>query len=130
MRYQLVGLIASVLLVITSACTHSPPADSIPVDSRVITEGEIADSRSITAYDAVQKLRANFLANRGNVTIKGTNSPFPVIFLDGVEYGPMETLRNIPAGQVSTIRLYRSWEAATKFGTTRTGGVIEVLTKM
>jgi outer membrane cobalamin receptor len=128
-RYQPVGLFASVLLVISSACTHSPPEGSSP-DSRVITEAEIVESRAITAYDAIQKLRANFLTNRGKVTIRGSASPLPVIFLDGIEYGPMESLRSIPAAHVSKIRLYRASEAAPKFGTTRTGGVIEVLTKM
>ena len=130
MRYQLVGPIASVLIVISSACTHSPPADSAPTDSRVITEAEIVESRSITAYDAIQKLRANFFTNRGRVTIRGNASPLPVVFLDGVEFGPIESLRNIPAGHVSTIRIYRASEASPKFGTTRTGGVIAVLTKM
>lgn len=130
MRYHPVRLIASVLLVMSSACSHAPPTDSAPTDSRIITEAEIVESRSITAYDAVQKLRANFLTNRGKVTIRGNASPLPVVFLDGVEFGPMESLRNIPASHISTIRIYRASEASPKFGTTRTGGVIEVLTKM
>jgi hypothetical protein len=38
-------------------------------------------------------------------------------------------LRNIPASQVSTIRLYRAWEATTKFGTGNMSGVIAITTR-
>lgn len=77
----------------------------------------------------MQKLRANFLSNRGRTTILGSTSSFPVVYLDGVEYGPMTSLRNIPATHVSSIRMYRAWEATTKFGMGKTAGVIEVITK-
>jgi outer membrane cobalamin receptor len=49
--------------------------------------------------------------------------------VDGQEYGPIGTLRNIPASEISTIRLYRSWEATTKFGTGNMGGVIAITTR-
>jgi hypothetical protein len=38
-------------------------------------------------------------------------------------------LRNIPASDVAVIRLYRSWEATTKFGAGKMGGVIAVTTR-
>jgi hypothetical protein len=31
--------------------------------------------------------------------------------------------------QIATIRLYRSWEATTKFGAGNMGGVIEIITR-
>jgi hypothetical protein len=46
-----------------------------------------------------------------------------------MEFGQIASLRTIPASQVSTIRLYRAWEAATKFGTGNMGGVIAVTTR-
>jgi outer membrane cobalamin receptor len=119
-----------VFMMLLASCAHPSPADSGPAQSGdVITEAEIARSQSITAYDAVQKLRANFLSNRGTTTILGDTSPLPVVYLDGIEYGPMASLRNIPADHVSSIRMYRAWEATTKFGMNKTAGVIEVLTK-
>ena len=45
------------------------------------------------------------------------------------EFGPMASLRSIPASQVVEIRLYRSWEVATKFGAGKMGGVIAVATR-
>jgi outer membrane cobalamin receptor len=120
-----------VIVLFLAACVRQAPADSSSTSAgNVITEAEIAHAQAVTAYDAVQKLRANFFSNRGRTTILGDASPLPVVFLDGMEYGPMSSLQNIPASQVSSIRLYRAWEVSTKFGMGKTGGVIEVTTKV
>ena len=99
-------------------------------DPQLITEEEVEASRAPTAYEVIQKLRANFLSYRGETSFNRNNSqPYPTVYLDGQQYGPLGSLRNIPASQVSTIRLYRSWEATTKFGTGNMGGVIAVTTR-
>jgi outer membrane cobalamin receptor len=98
--------------------------------SQLITQEEIEASHAPTAYDVIQKLRANFLSYRGETGLgKSTSQPYPTVYVDGQEFGPMNTLRNIPASQVATIRLYRSWEATTKFGTGNMGGVIAITTR-
>jgi hypothetical protein len=99
-------------------------------DPQLITEEEVEASRAPTAYEVIQKLRANFLSYRGETSFNRNDSqPYPTVYLDGQQYGPLGSLRNIPASQVSTIRLYRSWEATTKFGTGNMGGVIAVTTR-
>jgi hypothetical protein len=99
-------------------------------DPQLITEEEVEASRAPTAYEVIQKLRANFLSYRGETSFNRNNSqPYPTVYLDGQQYGPISILRNIPASQVSTIRLYRSWEATTKFGTGNMGGVIAITTR-
>jgi hypothetical protein len=108
------------------ACTtpHTGPAMS---DSQLITEDEIEASRAPTAFEVIQKLRANFLSYRGETSFDRSKSqPYPTVYVDGQAYGSIGTLRNIPASQIATIRLYRSWEATTKFGTGNMGGVIAI----
>ena len=96
----------------------------------LITEDEIVASRATTAYEAIQKLRANFLTYRGETSLdKSMSSPYPTVYLDGQEFGPITILRTIPASQVSIIRLYRAWEATTKYGSRNMSGVIEVSTR-
>jgi hypothetical protein len=51
------------------------------------------------------------------------------VYLDGQMYGDASTLKNISANVVESIRLYRAWEATTKFGARNVAGVIEVLSK-
>ena len=118
-------------VLLLAACARKAPQLSTAVPAgEVITEAEIARSQAFTAYDAVQTLRANFFSNRGRTTILGDSSPLPVVYLDGIEYGPMTSLRNIPASHVASIRMYRAWEATTKFGMGKSAGVIEVTTKI
>lgn len=98
-------------------------------DRDTITEEEIASSSAVNAYEAVQRLRGNFLSNRGKTTILGKSSPMPIVYLDGVRYGEVQSLRNISATQVQAIRLYRAYDAQQKYGNDVMGGVIEVTTK-
>lgn len=118
------------LSLLASACVHAS-AQARDHDNLVITEEEIVASRAETAYDAVKLLRGNFLSYRGKTTLQrdSTSSSLPTVFLDEQEYGPLLTLRSIPASHVFAIRLYRSWEATTKYGARNMGGVIEVVTR-
>jgi outer membrane receptor for ferrienterochelin and colicin len=124
-RPLLVALIGGAL-----GCTTATLGSGDPADTRIITREEIEASHTATAYDAIQKLRANFLTYRGETSISKSNSqPYPTVYVDGQEFGPISSLRSIPASQVATVRLYRSWEATTKYGTGNMGGVIAVTTR-
>jgi outer membrane receptor for ferrienterochelin and colicin len=98
-------------------------------NSQVITEDEIADSRASNVYEVIHKLRANFLTSRGKMSVNDTQSPYPTVYVDDQEYGPISTLSTIPASQVALIRLYRVSEANEKYGTHNMGGVIAITTK-
>jgi hypothetical protein len=112
------------------ACAPSRLGPGEINNSQLITEDEIVASRAATAYEAIRKLRANFLTYRGETSLnKSQSTPYPTVYLDGQEFGPIAILRTIPASQVSTIRLYRAWEATTKYGSHNMGGVIEVSTR-
>lgn len=120
----------AVLAVLVAACTPPRLGPGQISNTQLITENEIEASHSNSAYDVIAKLRANFLTYRGETSFdKSRSTPYPTVWVDGMEYGPIGTLRNVPAAQISTIRLYRSWEATTKFGVGNMGGVIEITTR-
>jgi hypothetical protein len=98
-------------------------------DPDVITEDEIATVNASNAYDIIKKLRANFLSYRGKTSMLGTSNADPTVYVDDQAYGPISSLRTIPASQVTSIRMYRSWDAMTKYGQGNMGGVIAVNTK-
>ena len=116
-----------------SAACSSNKVDSGPGMSRdTITAEEIEASRtssSANAYDVIKKLRGNFFSYRGRTSLQGTSSPDPFVYVDDQAYGPISSLRTIPASQIETIRLYRLWEAQVKYGQGLMGGVIAVATK-
>jgi hypothetical protein len=111
------------------ACSHGSGIRQPEVRQDVITEEEIAHSSAINGYEVVTKLRANFFANRGRTSVNGTSNSDPTVYVDDQPYGPIGILKTIPASQISLIKLYRSWEATTKYGTGNMGGVIAVTTK-
>lgn len=113
------------------ACAHinRAPSGYDVSDDDIITEEAIARAHAVNAYDAIVKIRANFLSFRGRTSLMGTSQPDPTVYMDDVPYGTMSALKTIPAEQVSMIRLYRAGQASTKFGMGNMGGVIEVSTK-
>lgn len=114
---------------IVVACSPPRLGPGSVSDSQLITEEEIDASRAANAFEVIRKLRGNFLTYRGETSLKGESKPYPTVYLDGQQFGPIETLRTIPASQISSIRLLRSWEATTKYGTGNMGGVIAISTR-
>lgn len=107
--------------------------EQMEYNASLITEPEIVRSGAQTAYDVIKKLRANFLAVRGRTSLNASDPqeqiPQPNVWLDGQYFGPVNALKSIPANQVGSIRMYRSWEVAARFGPNNLGGVIEVFTR-
>lgn len=125
---RVVRVLLPIVIVSVLACTRASNRAN-GGDRDTITEAEIASISATNAYEAVQRLRGNFLSNRGKTTILGKSSPMPIVYLDGVRFGEVNSLRNISATTVQAIRLYRAWEAQQKYGNDVMGGVIEVTTK-
>ena len=123
------GMVAFAAALTVTACTPARAFYAPTRDPALITHEEIIASLAVDAYDAVAKLRANFLASRGRTSFRSNESTLPRVFVDGLEYGPVSTLKLIPATDVAEIRLFRSWEATTAFGTGFMAGVIAVTTR-
>jgi hypothetical protein len=120
----------ALFLVITAGCSHPRLGPGDVYNSQVITEDEIISSRASNAYDVIHKLRAHFLTNRGETSFnRNTSSPYPTVYVDDQEFGPISTLASIPAAQISMIRLYRVSEANAKYGTHNLSGVIAIFTR-
>lgn len=123
--------VASVLMVF-AACSTGRTHSATSSDRDILTADEIEAANmanTASAYDIIKRLRGNFLSYRGKTSLNNTSSPDPVVYVDDQAYGLIPSLRNIPAGQIAWIRLYRSWEATTKFGAGNMGGVIAIGTK-
>ena len=117
-------------LVLVISCSTARVVPSSTYDAQTITEQEIVASNAINAYEAIQRLRSNFLSYRGETSFYLSHSKsMPTVYVDEQRYGEITVLENIPAQQVASIHLYRAWEATTKYGTGNTAGVIAVTTR-
>jgi hypothetical protein len=129
MRSSKSVLVAGLLVAAAAGC-HGANTWSAPAPSRnVLTRVEIEDSHANSAWDAIVKLRANFLTSRGANSLLLKVNKEPTVFLDDVEFGDLGTLKNIPASTVAEIRFIEGWNAETKFGPGHAAGVIDVFTR-
>jgi hypothetical protein len=120
----LVVLVAPVLL----AC--APPSTAGPAhDPNVITREEITASSAANAYEAVSRLRPNFLQSHGQTTITGSDTGYPRVYLDHMPYGDISTLRSLDANGIFEIRYYNSAAASNRFGLGNVSGAIEVISR-
>ena len=120
-----------IVAAVTLGCASGvgTPGGDPPRPANVLTFEEItaAHADAQTAYDAVARLRPNWLAPHGFAT---QGSAYAVVFFDGQQYGDLASLRNIPAYHVGDIRYYDITQAGATFGIKGdTGGVIEVRSK-
>jgi len=122
--------VVALTLAIALGCSHPQLGPGEVYNSQVITEDEIVASRASNAFEVIHKLRANFLTNRGETSLNmGQSNPYPTVYLDDQEFGPISSLTNIPAAQITMIQLYRVSEANAKYGTHNLSGVIAISTR-
>lgn len=113
--------IAFFLIAVTGACATTGGSGTSRDSNRISTE-ELQDVATFSAYDAVRRLRPQWLRVR-------TQAAQPVVFLDGVQMGGPEVLNNFRASQFREI-LHRSGpDATTLYGTGVSGGTIELVSR-
>lgn len=130
------GLVAVALLAqVGSARAQAAPAGQANLRpatfgrSNVVEQEEIrAADTGPSAYEAIRRLRPEYLTRRATPQPGDAEEGYPVVYLDGVRLGGLETLKNIPLGTITRIRFLRASEAAQWLGRTHRGGVIAVST--
>lgn len=129
MRHTALTLAA--LWALTQAgCASSPGAGERGTSARnVIFADEIATSTALDVYDLVQRHRPGWLQGRGPASIRDPRPELPVVYVDGVRFGDVESLRRFQITDVEELRYRSASEATTRYGTGHTGGVIEVRTR-
>lgn len=122
MKLRAGGLLALLTLV---ACATTTPARR-GASSDILTLEEIQVSRAGNAYELLQELRPQFLRSRGAISVNDPRAGYPVVYVNDVLHGDLETLRSILVREIDEIRYISASDATTRWGTGHTGGVIQV----
>lgn len=124
-----------VTVAVLMACgpkASGPPTTTVPRRANTLVAAEIVAARADvgSAYDALARLRPNWLSAHGVSSLDPRANEFATVFVEGQLYGGLETLRNIQAFQVAYLRYYDVTEAGATFGLKAgSGGAIEVKLK-
>jgi hypothetical protein len=82
-----------------------------------------------SAYDLIRQLRPEFLRSRGVTSLRDLTPPTATVYLDGVKYGDLNSLKLISAEQLTRVQYLNGSEATTRYGTDHVGGAILITTK-
>jgi hypothetical protein len=108
---------------------------AVPRRGNLLTSEEIfgAHADVTTAYDAVSRLRPNWLAAHGVTSsiANGAGTEYALVFVNGQPYGDLASLRAIPAYLVASMHYYDVTEGGARYGLRGgSSGVIEVTIKV
>jgi hypothetical protein len=108
----------------------SSPAPKQRRDPNVITEAELATRSTLTARQAVEQLRPQFLRVRGTTTLGNAQTADVIwVYFDGTRMGTVEVLNNIGVHEIREIRYLNPSEATNRYGTGHVQGAILVTRK-
>lgn len=124
---RLPSLLALSILLVSSACASSRQARPVSERGDVIAQHQIDADGSRTVYELVQRLHPLWLQKRGTNTIN--NEGDIVVYLDNARLGGPETLREILAGNVASVRFLDAGRAQYRFGVGHMHGAIVVTTR-
>ncbi len=114
--------------VTTSCATSTQSASQGRSGGRnLITAEELAAAPDLNVFDAVRRLRPNWLRARGTESALGTVPV--VVYVDGMRRGDVDALSIIRLDEVTEIRFLDGPDATTRYGINVGGGVIEVVTR-
>jgi hypothetical protein len=98
----------------------------------VITADELRDSRETSLYNAVQRMRPDWLRGRGPTSLStGTSSQGSDainVYMDLQRLGSVEMLKSMSLTTATSLKFYSASEAQMRFGTGNPNGVIQIVT--
>ena len=96
--------------------------------SNVLTREELETVQVSSVFDAVQRLRPQWLSRPQ--TPSGMPGSNPVlVYVDRHHMGTVDELRHITVDQVETLEFVSASDATTRYGTGNASGIIEVTTR-
>jgi hypothetical protein len=140
---MLVRWLVNGVVVFTAACASAAPGTegsepgdvspdvlqaSVPVRSspNVLTGEDVRAVDVGNLYDAVRRLRPQWLRARGSASLVSPEATQAVVYVAGIRQGDPRALQNVNVDTVSRVEFIDSRDATTRFGTGHLGGAILV----
>lgn len=122
---MLVSAACCMLLVACASSGTGGPSRS----GTTITEQELEDPvlAGLTAYDAIQRLRPNWLRERGSSSIRDSGDNFPRAIVNDVPQS-LDYLKSVSVPEVMLMQFISAADATTKYGTGFPNGAVMVST--
>jgi hypothetical protein len=115
-------------VVVLAGCTSAAGRRNLASRSErdVLTREQLAATNSDNLYDAIDKLRPDWLTSRGPVSATDPTPTQPSVFMNGQMLGRLDALRELRLLDVTQVRYWSAGQASARFGMGHPRGVIEV----
>lgn len=123
---MLVALTTCVVVSCTSATTQGRSGRG---NQSQLTQSELAAANSDNLYDAIAKLRPEWLSSRGPTSVTDAAPTVADVYMNGTFLGKADYLRQVRLLDVSDVRYWDAGQASARFGMGHPRGVIEIIRK-
>jgi len=125
---------ALLLLTLTTtgaaACASATQqAQSDRTSRNQLTREQLAAANSTNLYDAIAKIRPEWLSSRGPTSVTNSTPTSVDIFMNGSMLGNADFLKQLGILDVSEVRYWDAASASARFGMGHPRGVIELTRK-
>jgi hypothetical protein len=119
-------LIVALAATTLSACSTTAAGPMGSADR--ITRAQLEALETMSAYDAIQRLRPTWLQSRGPTSLSG-GPTLPQVHINDSRSRTLDELRTLPVTEIEMMEFRSASDATTLYGTGYPGGVIEVRTR-
>ena len=127
------GLVAFALVLTVSlggcASTTGGATRTRSGSGTTLSKEQLASANSDNLYDAIVKLRPEWLSNRGPVSVTDPTLSAVDVYMNGSMLGKVDYLREVRLGDVTEVRYWDAGSASARFGMGHPRGVIEITRK-
>jgi hypothetical protein len=92
----------------------------------LLTQEQLSATNTVTLYEAIEKLRPEWLTSRGPASVTDATPTVPSVFMNGTMLGKAEYLREMRVVDVTEVRYWEPGPASARFGMGHPRGVIEL----
>jgi hypothetical protein len=115
---------------LSASCASGSSGSSVSRDRSRISQEELVEFPSGTAYEAIERLRPRWIRSRGvSSTRPGATPDYAAVFIDNAPVGGLEALYRVSIRDIDYIEYMSASDATTRYGTGYPGGIIKIFTK-
>jgi len=131
MKRRLGGLLALALVLAVSlgGCASTGGTRTRSGSGTTLSKEQLASANSDNLYDAIVKLRPDWLSSRGPVSVTDPTPSSVDVYMNGSMLGKVDYLREVRLGDVTEVRYWDAGSASMRFGMGHPRGVIEITRK-
>jgi hypothetical protein len=123
----LVILIASTTGLVVGCAGATTQGRSGQGDGTTLTQTELASTNANNLYDALAKLRPEWLSSRGATSVTDATPTGVDVYMNGTFLGKAEYLRDVRLQDVTKVTYWNAGQAAARFGMGHPRGVLEIV---